>query len=664
MTSQDSMDSCISIVKNDPLSTYQIIEKIGEGSHSTIYKALNKITDKLVAIKIFPLSSNCFYDDEIDFLRSVDHPFIDKFVEIYQVDQQMWMVTDYCPLGSISDIIKMTSEPLSEAEISCISYNVLYALDYIHTLNKSHGSVKANNIMVNSMGQIKLTDLGNRMWGGFQDDDYTGDMWALGLCLIEIVEGNSLLPQKQGQKLPSFRTQQLMKTSTPPSYSSELKDFIAQCLQVDPKRRPKASKLFDHPFICKYKKEFSQIRKKLLQDKMEKMSEFRRNLTARVRTQPEQLQNTVIEKSLGGEENIVDESDMTNTTNTMDDIAKRLNNENTIEYTLESDNYLHSAVKPSFNLTEDPSHIEISNRNHANGNIFSKPYNIQDSISHIKHVPDESNEQSFNITARSEQLSVISQSSRLCFTAAKKNARVPPLKLNSNGQSTQGKLMVNHNHYKSENMCLNSKENQEAFGKSIMPFKSVQTYQKTKPKMYKATNESNFVVKHRISMTTMNTHLNCSIDTETTLNPISADRQKSTQRFDHHGGPNSTRQLIEGLENFATKIPRTSAKDLREYTVSTATGSKGSSCRKSIFQTPHPNDWKKDTILKVVKENLDHGRRFYTEDGSHSDFSESKGEATNEVERKKLESQMKKELEEIKKKYNTMFRGLGKSIGN
>jgi len=607
MINQDSINNSMSILKTDPLATYQIIEKIGEGNHSTVYKALNKITDKLVAIKTFSFVPNCVYEDEIDFLRSIDHPFIDKFIEIYEVGQQVWLVMDYCQLGSIADIMKITNESLSEGEISCICYNVLYALDYLHTLNRFHGSVKVNNIMVNSLGQVKLTDFGNRMWMGSEDDDYTGDMWALGLCLIEMVEGSSLAPQKQGQKQTSFRTQQIVKTSSPPSYSPELKDFITQCLQVDPKRRPKASKLFDHPFICKYKKELSQIRKKFHQDKIEKMSEFRRNLTSRAKTQPEQVQNTVIEKSLG-EENVPDESDMTN--NTMYDIARRLNNENTIEYTLESDNNLFtSAIKPSFNLTEDPSHIEVSDRNHVQKNPFIKQYNMQDSISHIKHVPqDESNEQSFDVTARSEQLSVLSQSSRLCFTTAKKDARVPPLKLIPNGQTTHAKPVkpvANHNHYKSENMGHSSKENREVLGKSIAPFQSLQSQKMAKPKMYKATNESNFVVKHKISMTAMSAHLNCSVDTESTLNPISADRQKLTQRLENYGGPNSTRQLIDELENFTANIPRTSVKDFREYTASTATGSKGSSCRKSIFQTPNPIDCKKSTVLKVVKENLD-----------------------------------------------------------
>ena len=84
-------------------------------------------------------------------------------MDVYIENEEIWLVTDYYQLGSIFDITKMTDEPLQESEISCVCYSILYALDYIHTLNRVHRGVKATNILVNSLGQMKLTDSGNNL---------------------------------------------------------------------------------------------------------------------------------------------------------------------------------------------------------------------------------------------------------------------------------------------------------------------------------------------------------------------------------------------------------------------------------------------------------------------------------------------------------------------
>ena len=121
---------------------------------------MSRITDKLVSIKVFSLPTSFFQAEDLELVKTIEHPFIEKLLDVYVENQQMWFVRDYNQLGSIADIMKMTQNPLNEPEISCICYSTLYALDYIHTLNKVHKGVKLNNIIVNSAGQIKLTDFG------------------------------------------------------------------------------------------------------------------------------------------------------------------------------------------------------------------------------------------------------------------------------------------------------------------------------------------------------------------------------------------------------------------------------------------------------------------------------------------------------------------------
>lgn len=106
------------------------------------------------------MQSDISYKEEVEFLMNIDHPFIDKLHDVYTFDQQLWLIYDYYQLGSIFDIINITGQSLSESEISCVCYSILYALDYIHTLNQVHRGIKTSNILVNSLGQIKLSDFG------------------------------------------------------------------------------------------------------------------------------------------------------------------------------------------------------------------------------------------------------------------------------------------------------------------------------------------------------------------------------------------------------------------------------------------------------------------------------------------------------------------------
>jgi len=133
---------------------------LDEENSSVTYKALSRITDKLVSIKVFSLPTNFYHEEDLELLKTIEHPFIDKLIDVYVDKQQIWFVRDYSQLGSIADIMKITQVPLNEPEISCICYSTLYALDYIHTLNKVHKGVKLTNITVNASGQIKLSDFG------------------------------------------------------------------------------------------------------------------------------------------------------------------------------------------------------------------------------------------------------------------------------------------------------------------------------------------------------------------------------------------------------------------------------------------------------------------------------------------------------------------------
>jgi len=485
--------------------------------------------------------------------------------------------------------------------------------------------------------------------------DYSIDIWDLGVCVIEMRE--EMLKMYQSMPVKQEFSGMRSPTDSPKNLicSKEMKNFVDLCLQPDPSQRPKASELLHHPFILKYKADLPQIRRRFCQERLEKLTEYKKSLLVQNKTQSFASQKPHIEGM--GEENVVDESDMPN--NTVDEIAQKLHNENTIDYTMESDNYLTFIDRTSFQLTELPSHIELTNRSP----ICPMKNAGKEPISNIKPRKNERNEeenQDLDVTRKLDDISL--QNVQLNFEPEKKSVKVPPLKLKTSLPIYTGKMPTIESQYSSENTYTKSKGNREEMYRSGCSNYLTNQIKSGKTKNYKATNESNFVVKHKISNTYMNTQMNESIDSETTINPISEYRRKADLSEMH--GPDTTRQMIVGLENYAANIPRLYIhKELKENTVSTAVDSKiGSGSLKSLLHTPNTSDMRQSIILKVVRENLECSHPIRTKEFHSRTENETRLDESAEAEKFRLELEMQKELEEIRMKYKSKLKSLQKNV--
>jgi serine/threonine protein kinase len=77
------------------------------------------------------------------------------------VDQStLWVVSEYCGLGSVKDYMRNAGKTLSEKQIASICAQVLLGLSYLHSLNIVHRNVKCSNIYVSEKGDIQLGDFG------------------------------------------------------------------------------------------------------------------------------------------------------------------------------------------------------------------------------------------------------------------------------------------------------------------------------------------------------------------------------------------------------------------------------------------------------------------------------------------------------------------------
>ncbi|EGR31275.1 protein kinase domain protein [Ichthyophthirius multifiliis] len=197
----------------NPEEIFVLLELLGEGSYGKVFKACHKVNKNLYAVKIVNTLNGDFENlkKEITILKDCQSQFIVRYFDSYFYNDQLWLIMEYCEIGSINDIIKSTQKSLTEPQIACILTNTLKGLSYLHNSKKIHRDVKAGNILLNQNGNIKLADfgvstelmhtlgyietvIGTPFWMSpeiLSKSKYNNktDIWSLGITAIEMAEG-------------------------------------------------------------------------------------------------------------------------------------------------------------------------------------------------------------------------------------------------------------------------------------------------------------------------------------------------------------------------------------------------------------------------------------------------------------------------------------------
>src|SRR5918996_4464135 len=202
------------------LGPYRIINQIGKGGMANVYKAYQPSVDRSVAIKVLPsqlAESKEFatrFQQEARIIAKLEHPHILPVFDYGESDGITYFVMRYLEAGRLKDKMEF-GRPLPLNEIDRIFTQLTDALSYAHGYGIIHRDLKPANALIDSRGNIFLTDFGiakllesasprltqtDAIMGTpayispeqaqGQPVDQRSDIYSLGIILYEMVTGS------------------------------------------------------------------------------------------------------------------------------------------------------------------------------------------------------------------------------------------------------------------------------------------------------------------------------------------------------------------------------------------------------------------------------------------------------------------------------------------
>jgi len=257
------------------VSHYEILEKIGEGGMGVVYRARDTKLKRDVALKFLPVHSTQNPEIKRRFIQeaqaaaALDHPNICVVHEIHEDEDHTFIVMAYIKGLSLKE--RIASGPLSQDDAINIAVQTAQGLEAAHERGIVHRDIKPANIMITEKGQVTIMDFGLARLAQEADvtqtlglmgtlaymspEQATGelvdartDIWALGVCLYEMLAGKHPFSSNTQQAMISSI---LNKDPHPiaifmPQISSQFDGILRKALTKDKcARYPSVAELLD-----------------------------------------------------------------------------------------------------------------------------------------------------------------------------------------------------------------------------------------------------------------------------------------------------------------------------------------------------------------------------------------------------------------------------------
>ncbi|OHT01828.1 CAMK family protein kinase [Tritrichomonas foetus] len=285
------------IIVHPILGNFKILDEIGEGSFSTVYKCKHDECDVPVAIKVLeeelpldesdsgsfssqstqPHNSNNSSLSDIDKNKIVNafelekrfsHPLICEGYDMFTWNNKTCLIHEMVEGETLLDHLNNFA-PLEEVAIQTFLGQLVVILNYLHnTVHVIHRDLKCENVIVDIYRNIRLIDFGfacssdeslhTTICGSpayiapemilNQPYDYSVDIWSLGVIVYAMAFG--YLPFDDPNILNNMQSILNDEPEYPNTVSSVLIDLIKRMLEKDPKKRITIEEISQHQFFC------------------------------------------------------------------------------------------------------------------------------------------------------------------------------------------------------------------------------------------------------------------------------------------------------------------------------------------------------------------------------------------------------------------------------
>lgn len=259
------------------------LQVLGHGNGGTVYKVRHKHTSAIYALKVVHGDTDPAVRRqilrEVAILRRTDSPHVIKCHGVFNTpDGDIAICMQYMDMGTLETMLK-NGVVFTEDILAQICHQVLSGLEYLHAHKIIHRDLKPSNLLVDRKMEVKISDFGvskimyrtldpcNSYVGtcaymsperfdpdtyGSNYDGYAGDIWSLGLTLLELYVGH--FPYLAPGQRPDWATLMCAicfgePPSLPEDTSENFRSFIECCLQKESTKRWSATQLLSHPFL-------------------------------------------------------------------------------------------------------------------------------------------------------------------------------------------------------------------------------------------------------------------------------------------------------------------------------------------------------------------------------------------------------------------------------
>ncbi|XP_057288302.1 cyclin-dependent kinase 20 [Pezoporus wallicus] len=288
------------------MDQYILLGRIGEGAHGVVFKAKDRKTGELVALKKIPLRRP---EEglppqtlrEIKALRHIEeHPHVVRLGAVFAAGPAVVLALELL-VGDLGGLLRSAPAPLAPPRVRALLAMTLRGLSHCHRHHVMHRDLKPANLLLDAHGRLKLGDLGlARVLGppctrpyshqvatrwyrapellyGARDYDEGVDIWAVGCIFGELLNLSPLFPGDNDieqlccvlralgtpspsawpelRALPDYPKLRFARWAPAPlerlvpGAGPLARDLLRRLLRMRPARRPRADQALLHPYF-------------------------------------------------------------------------------------------------------------------------------------------------------------------------------------------------------------------------------------------------------------------------------------------------------------------------------------------------------------------------------------------------------------------------------